>query len=346
MLPTTGKFCHRKVCPLWFRGVSNERSWSLHPCCWWWGLCRRTNCFSLLVVLAANITTKSLVWIEIKEFFSKFFCNFFFHADFKQFGRSSTSEKSMSCEIKQGLLNMLIIHISWCFLNIFLLCECVVNDISYTQRDAIKKPEVWWLKPLRPAWTRSWVVPLLHDGTPTSWQCPCHATWTSLDHWGAIQPPRAASVPAAVLNVIPVKDFVRVCVLQTQLPSGWEQPGFPLLPAFLLLGMQTTSPRDPGTELRKCWWCKSKWDVPEVLYVIWHLQGHRLLNTTCLSPPEDQGVTLEKNILKWYLFLPSPEPPSGSHQSWRCDTSGTRSWVNIWGHIAKLSSGLTKSIIR
>lgn len=49
---------------------------------------------------------------------------------------------TLLCEIKQQLLNMLIIHISCCFPNIFLLCECVVNDFSYTQRDAMKKPEL------------------------------------------------------------------------------------------------------------------------------------------------------------------------------------------------------------
>lgn len=166
-------------------------------------------------------------------------------------------------------------------------------------------------------------------------------------------PPRSNSAPEGCVCPSSVslcdscKGFCQgLCAAKAQIPSGWEQPGFPLLPAFLLLVMQMTSPHDPGTMLRKCWWCKSKWDVPEVLYLIWCLQGHRLLHTMCLPSPEDQGVTSDKTMLKWCLFLPSPEPPSGSHQSRRCDSSGTCSWVIIWGHIAKLSSGLTKSVIR
>lgn len=112
--------------------------------------------------------------------------------------------------------------------------------------------------------------------------------------------------------------------------SAAVRMGAAWLPSLSLfaLGWWGTSHHNPGAELRKCalsvhWWCKLKRDVPGALHLTWHLQGHCLLLTTC--PPSSKGVTLDKNMLKYYLLLPSPEPPSGSHQSWSCDTSGTRS---------------------
>lgn len=237
---------------------------------------------------------------------------------------------------------MIITHISWHFPSIFLLCENSMNDISYRHRDVMRKPELQWLRPFRPAWTCSWAMPPRMAGP---WQagstlvpspeCPL----TTEERWW---PLRAASAPAAILTVVSVKGFIGICVLQ-RLLSGWEQPGFPLLPAFLLLGMQETSPHDLGHSTES----NNGVSQTEVfLCLIWPLQEHCLLYTTCLLSPEDQGGMLDKNMLKWYLFLPSPKQPSGSHQSWRCDASGTRSWLIIWGRIAKLSTGLTISIIR
>lgn len=175
----------------------------------------------------------------------------------------------------------------------------------------------------------------------TSWQHPYLITWTSLDHqdgslWGLHLP--SSNSPCHFSKGL----CWDLCAAKTQLLSGWEQPGF-LLHAFGYAGNQ---PLWSGTEHRKQWRCKSNQGVPEVLYLSWPLQEHCLLCSMCLLSPEDQEVMLDKNMLNWYLFLPFPKQPSGSHQSWRCDASGTRSWVIIWGRIAKLSTGLTISIIR
>lgn len=164
--------------------------------------------------------------------------------------------ESVICEIKQRLLNMIIIYISWCFPNIFLDCEWVVSDISYTQRDAMRKPDLQRLEPLRPAWTYIWVVTPLHGGTPPKLAVPLPRHLNTLDHQGAIQP-EGCVCPSSVSLCDSCKGFCQgLCAAKAQIPSGWEQPGFPLLPAFLLLVMQMTSPHDAGTELRKCWWCK------------------------------------------------------------------------------------------
>lgn len=70
---------------------------------------------------------------------------------------------------------MLIIHISWHF-HIFLLCECGVNDISYRQRDAMRKPELQWLRPFRPAWIATELGHALH-----AWKDP-HKLAAPLSH--------------------------------------------------------------------------------------------------------------------------------------------------------------------
>lgn len=133
---------------------------------------------------------------------------------------------------------MAITHISLHFPNIFLLCESGMNDIFYRQRDAMRKPELQWLRPFRPVWTCSWAMLLMYGRTDK--------LSSSLEH--PLTTKMVASegciCPAAILTVISLKGCVGIYVLQ-RLSSC--QDGNNLASFFsMLLAMQETSPCDLG----------------------------------------------------------------------------------------------------
>lgn len=145
-----------------------------------------------------------------------------------------------------------------------------------------------------------------------------------------------------VLAVILTEDFVSVCVLQ--LSPGWGHPGFSPLPDLLFFSSLCVD-RGPTPMILRQWLVSVHWVCTEgpslnrtLLCLTCPLQGRCLLHASRLPSPEG------KNIVKYCLFLPSLEAPSGSHQSQNCDTSGTCSWVIILGYVECFPLSWAKSI--
>lgn len=154
------------------------------------------------------------------------------------------------CEIKQWLLNMLIICISWCFPVLWMCCECY---FLYTEGCCEDLNCDSW----RPSGQPEHIdesCPSSMVGPPWDGSCPCHSTRTYLDLWGKRDSaPEGCVCPNSGSHSDYCKGFCQgLCAVKTQFLSGWEQPVFHLLPAFLLLGMQLTSLHDLGTELSTC----------------------------------------------------------------------------------------------